>query len=111
MSTNSTPAAKLSPIVFANAFGLRVGDNDCTLRFLMSEEPTDLAAAELQSSVVMTPRSLKALAGILIDAILELENALGAELPARDERYLKMFRAAKEGWTSNPASVSTSSES
>jgi len=86
---------------FANAFSFRLGDNDCTLRFLISEDPANFDAAELQSAVVMTPRSAKVLAGILIDAVLELEHATGVTMPTRDERQQKIFDAAKAGWTSD----------
>lgn len=85
---------------FANAFTLRISDNDCSLRFMISEDPNRIEIAEWQSAVMMTPRSLKVLAGILLDAILELEHVTGIEFPTREERYRKMFEAAKAGWAS-----------
>ena len=95
---------------FANAFSLRLGDNDCTLRFLIAEDPANFDAAELQSAVFMTPRSMKVLASILLDAVLEFEHATGAALPVRDERQQKLFDAAKSGWTSELPATSDSNE-
>lgn len=96
----TNPKSERFETFFANAFGFRLGDNDCTLRFLISEDATKLDLAEIQAAVILTPKSVKSLAGILLDAVLEYEHFTGAELPTNSDRYRKMFQAAKVGWTS-----------
>ena len=62
--------------VFANAFALRLGDNDVTLTLGMHEggDPEDMLE---EVAVVMTPRTLKVILNNLDNALKALESEIG----------------------------------
>ena len=65
--------------MFANAFGMRLGDNDVTLTFGLNEgsDPKDMLE---EVAVVMTPRTLKIMLNHMGNALKALEAKVG-EIP------------------------------
>jgi len=52
---------KKRPIFYANAFSLRMGDNDAPLVVGFNEDPVSPGAMQEEAGIVMTPRTLKIL--------------------------------------------------
>jgi hypothetical protein len=77
--------------VFANAWRIRLGDNDCSVIFCL--ESTDESGKSViidQVQVVMTPKSLKILNILLSAGIASLEKILGTiPVPKEMEERLK----------------------
>jgi len=75
--------------VFANAFGLRMGENDLTLTFGMHEggDPKDMLE---EVAVVMTPRTLKIILNNLGNALKALEAQTG-EIPVEPGKLASSF--------------------
>ena len=75
--------------VYANAFALRLGDNDVTLILGMSEGGASEEILE-EVAVVMTPRTLKIILNNLGNALKSFESHVG-EIPVPPEKFLSSF--------------------
>ena len=64
-------------IVFANAFRLRVGDNDCSVTFVVETDDPDGQYQTDQMQILLTPRSLKLLNFGITKVIEKFETSLG----------------------------------
>ncbi len=75
--------------MFANAFGMRLGDNDVTLTFGLNEgsDPKDMLE---EVAVVMTPRTLKVMLNNLNNALKAFESQFG-EIPVPPGKLLSSF--------------------
>ena len=75
--------------VYANSFGVRLGDNDLTLTFGMHEggEPEDMME---EVALVMTPRTLKIMLNNLNNALQALESKIG-EIPVPSGKLPSSF--------------------
>ena len=76
--------------VYANAFSVRLGDNDVTLMFGMHESGTDLQDMLEEVAIVMTPRTLKIILNNLGHALEAFESKLG-EIPIPAEKLPSSF--------------------
>ena len=79
MSTDEKVSGSPGPYVFANAFQLTFGDNDVTIQFGIERKgPNVPPGAQIpQINVIMTPRSTKILAHILMATIQRFEKDIG----------------------------------
>ena len=75
--------------VYANAFSVRLGDNDITLTLGMHDggDPEDMLE---EVAVVMTPRTLKIMLGNLGNALEAMESRTG-EIPVPPGKILASF--------------------
>ncbi len=85
-------------VVFANAFGMRLSDNDATIYFLMNEDPANMADSERQMAVAMTPRSVKTLATMLLETIVQAETAAGVDFVLSGEKQTQIYKAFKAAY-------------
>jgi hypothetical protein len=72
-------------ITFANAFRIRLGDNDCGLTFVVEADDPEGPYQSDQIQVAMTPRTLKLLNFAVSKVLERLEEAVGP-IPLPEEK-------------------------
>lgn len=97
-SSANPKVAKDYRVVFANAFGIRLSDNDATIYFLMNEDPTNMADSERQMAVAMTPRSVKTLATMLLETVVQAETATGVDFVLSGEKQAQVYKTFKDAY-------------
>jgi hypothetical protein len=79
-------------IVFANAFRVRVGDNDCSLTFIVETDDSEGQHHSDQVQIVLTPRTLKII-NFGVEKALERLEALTGTIHVPEEK-LRALEAA-----------------
>ena len=64
-------------IIFANAFSLRIGDNDCAIELCTEQNVNGVDSYFSEAQLMMTPKTAKILWVILGNALENFEQTLG----------------------------------